>query len=173
MLEKVGRGKMLSKVDLAKGFHQVLVDERDRDKTSFVCPFGKFRFVRMPFGLTNAPSVFQRLMDCVLVECSEYAKVYIDDILIASRSWEEHLGHVREVLRTLREAGLTCRRSKCSFGKRSLEFLGHLIGDSMISVPAARVGAIKNHPLPKTRRQLRAFLGLVGYYRRFIGGFHK
>ena len=135
---------------------------------SFVCPF-----VRMPFGLTNAPSVFQRLMDCVLSECSDFAKVYNDDILIVSWCWEEHLDHVRCVLRTLREAGLTCKRKKCSFWRRTLEFLGHLVGHSMISVPAARLAAIRNHPLRKTRRQLRAFLGLVGYYRRFIGGFHK
>ncbi len=173
MLEKVGHGKVLSKVDLAKGFHQVLVREEDRDKTSFVCPFGKFRFVRMPFGLTNAPSVFQRLMDNVLVDCNEFAKVYIDDILIVSESWEEHLVHVSRVLRTLREAGLTCKKSKCSFGRRSLEFLGHLVGGGAICVPAARVGVIRNHPLPKTRRQLRAFLGLVGFYRRFIAGFHR
>ncbi len=84
MLEKVGRGKVLSKVDLAKGFHQVLVSEKDRDKTSFVCPFGNYHFRRMLFGLTNAPSVFQRLMDCVLVDCVDFVKVYIDDILIVS-----------------------------------------------------------------------------------------
>ena len=173
MLEKVGHGRVLSKVDLAKGFHQVLVCEADRDKTCFVCPFGKFRFRRMPFGLTNAPSVFQRLMDGVLVDCGDFANVYIDDILVVSRNWEEHLGHVRKLLLTLWEAGLTCKRSKCCFGKRSLEFLGHQVGEGTISVPAARVTAIRDHPRPKTRRQLRAFLGLAGYYRHFIAGFHR
>ena len=86
MLEMVGKGKVLSKVDLSKGFHQVEVAEEDRDKTCFVCPFGKFRFIRMPFGLTNAPSVFQRLMDSVLVDCMDFAQVYIDDILVVSGS---------------------------------------------------------------------------------------
>ncbi len=173
MVEKVGMGKVLSKIDLAKGFHQVTVDERDRDKTSFICPFGKFRFRKMPFGLTNAPSVFQRLMEEVLAECGECAKVYIDDILVVSESWNSHLRHLRMVLDALKEAGLTCKRSKCSFGKRTLEFLGHQLGGGKISVPASRVEAIRAHPLPMTRKQLRAFLGLVGFYRRFIAGFHR
>ncbi len=173
MVEMVGRGSVLSKVDLAKGFHQVVVAERDRDKTCFICPFGKFRFKRMQFGLTNAPSVFQRLMDEVLVDCQDFARVYIDDILVVSEDWESHLGHLRRLFGTLREAGLTCKRQKCSFGRRTLEFLGHQIGGGVVSVPAARVRAIRDHPRPKTRRQLRAFLGLVGYYRKFVAGFHR
>ncbi len=173
MVEKVGSGRVLSKIDLAKGFHQVTVKESDRDKTGFVCPFGKFRFVRMPFGLTNAPSVFQRLMEEVLVDCTGFARVYIDDILVVSSSWKEHVAHLRKILCVLSEAGLTCKRSKCQFGKRSLEFLGHQLGDGKVTVPAARVAAIKDHPVPQTRRQLRAFLGLIGFYRRFIPNFHR
>ncbi len=173
MVEKVGTGKVLSKVDLAKGFHQVLVEEQDRDKTCFICPFGKFRFIRMPFGLTNAPSVFQRLMDGVLVGCEDFARVYIDDILVVSQDWKTHLGHLKLLFDTLRQAGLTCKKKKCSFGRARLEFLGHQIGGGQISVPAARVEAIRNHPLPKTRKQLRSFLGLVGFYRRFIRGYHR
>ncbi len=104
---------MLSKIDLAKGFHQVLVREEDRDKISFICPFGKFRYRRMPFGFTNAPSVFQRLMEEVLVDCSEFSRVYIDDILVVSSCWEEHVAHLRKVLDVLREAGLTCKWAQC------------------------------------------------------------
>ncbi len=173
MVEKVGGGRVLSKIDLAKGFHQVVVKVEDRDKTSFICPFGKYRYIRMPFGLTNAPSVFQRLMEEVLVDCNEFSRVYIDDILVVSSCWEEHVCHLRKVLEVLREAGLTCKRTKCQFGKRTLEFLGHQIGDGKVSVPAARVAAIKDHPVPQTRKQLRAFLGLVGFYRRFVPGFHR
>ncbi len=173
MVEKVGVCQVMSKIDLAKGFHQVLVEERDRDKTCFVCPFGKYRFRRMPFGLTNAPSVFQRLMDEVLADCRDCANVYIDDILVVSEDWTRHLVHLERVFEALRSNGLTCKRSKCSFGRRTLEFLGHQLGGGMISVPEARVEAIKNHPLPRTRKQLRGFLGLVGFYRRFIPGLHQ
>ncbi len=127
----------------------------------------------MPFGLTNAPSVFQRLMEEVLVGCTDCARVYIDDILVVSESWSSHLGHLRRVLEALKEAGLTCKRSKCSFGRRTLEFLGHQLGGGTISVPEARVEAIRKHPLPRTRKQLRGFLGLVGFYRRFIPGLHQ
>ncbi len=173
MLERVGSGRVLSKVDLAKGFHQVEVVSKDREKTSFVCPFGKFQYKRMPFGLCNAPSVFQRLMDEVLVECVDFARVYIDDVLVVSGCWEVYVLHLRKLFETLREAGLTCKMSKCVFGKRRLEFLGHVIGDGLMRVPEARIKAIAEHPVPKTRKQLRAFLGLIGYYRRFVEGFHR
>ncbi len=173
MLDRIGSGRVLSKVDLAKGFHKVEVVEKDREKTSFVCPFGKYQYRRMPFGLCNAPSVFQRLMDEVLVECEDYAKVYIDDVLVVSGSWEVHVVHLRRLFEVLKVAGLTCKRSKCVFGKKYLEFLGHVIGDGRMRVPEARIKAIAEHPMPRTRKQLRAFLGLIGYYRRFVRGFHR
>ncbi len=173
MLERVGSGRVLSKVDPAKGFHQVEVEAKDREKTSFVRPFGIFQYRRMPFGLCNAPSVFQRLMDEVLAECVDFAKVYIDDILVVSGCWEVHVLHLRKLFEVLKEAGLTCKKSKCVFGRRKLEFLGHVIGDGMMRVPEARIKAIAEHPVPRTRRQLRAFLGLIGYYRRFVRGFHR
>ncbi len=109
MVECVGKGCVLSKVDLSKGFHQVAVAVEDREKTAFVCPFGKFQYVRMPFGLTNAPSVFQRLMDVVLVDCMKFAKVYIDDVLVVSEGWSEHLGHLKMLFGILLKAGLTCK----------------------------------------------------------------
>ncbi len=173
MVELVGRGKVLSKIDLAKGFHQVGVSEADRDKTAFVCPFGKFRFVRMPFGLTNAPAVFQRCMDIVLKDCVSCSRVYIDDVLVVSNSWEEHVRDLRKVFKALQDAGLRCKREKCDFGKRKLHFLGHWIGDGELAVPEARVKAIADYPQPKNRRQLRSFLGLLSYYRSFISGFHR
>ncbi len=145
----------------------------DRDKTAFCCPIGKFRYIRMPFGLSNAPAVFQRLMDCVLCGCQEFCRVYIDDILVVSRDWESHLGHLRLLFEALKSAGLTCRLSKCEFGRRKLLFLGHWIGGGVLSVPEDRVAAIRAHPKPKSRRQLRSFLGMVGFFRRFIRDFHR
>ncbi len=125
------------------------------------------------FGLTNAPSVFQRLMDEVLVGCMDFARVYIDDILVVSECWEVHLGHLIVLFDTWEEANLTCKRGKCAFGKKRLEFLGHQIGEDVVCVPEARMCAINEHSLPKTRRQLRAFMGLVGYYRRFVSRFYR
>ncbi len=172
-MDMVGRGGVLSKVDLSKGFHQVKVVEEDRDTTSFICPFGKFRHKRMPFGLANAPSVFQRLMDCVLVDCREFSNVYIDDILVVSRDWVEHLGHLEKLFGVLKKEGLTCKKSKCSFGKVRLEVFRHVVGGGEMCIPEARVKALKEHPRRKTRRQLRAFLSMLNFYRRFVPKFHQ
>ncbi len=173
IVHKVGQARVLSKVDLTKGFHQVSVKVEDRAKTAFVCPFGKFQYCKMPFGLCNAPSVFQRLMDVVLSDCVDCSCVYIDDVLIMSENWREHLVHSGRVFECLRKAGLTCKSSKCEFGKATLEFLGHVVGDGVLSVPEARVLALRDHPRSKTKKQLRAFLGVVNFYRRFIRGFHQ
>ncbi len=107
----------------------------------------------------NAPSVFQRLMDEVLVSCTDFAKVYIDNILVVSECWEVHLCHLRALLEVLKEAGLTCKRSKCVFGKRRLTFLGHEIGDGVVHVPEARVRAIEEHPTPQNEEATVCLLG--------------
>ena len=112
-------------------------------------------------------------MEGVLKDCVEFSRVYIDDVLVVSGCWAEHLGHLRNVFEALRGVRLTCKLAKCSYGKRKLLFLGHLIGDGVVEVPEARVMAIREHPIPKTRRQLRAFLGMVGFYRQFVKDFHR
>ncbi len=117
--------------------------------------------------------MFQRLIDTVLLGCEEFAKVYIDDILVVSESSEEHIVHLRKLFGVLKKEGLTCKRSKCSFGRRRLEFLGHVVGEGVIDIPGARAEALRRHPRPKSRRQLREFLGTINYYRRFIQGFHE
>ncbi len=140
MMNKIGGSKVLSKLDLVKGFHQVGVHPEDREKTAFICPWGKWEYLRMPFGLCNAPATFQKLMTRVLAGCEEFSNVYIDDILVGSSSWDEHLTHLRVVFKRLEEAGLTCQVSKCDFGR--LEFLGHQIGEDVMSVPEHRVKAL-------------------------------
>ena len=130
---------VLSKLDLNKGFYQVSLSRGSQDKTAFCTPWGKYAFTRMPFGLKNAPAAFQRCMQNTLAHLSMYSSAYIDDILIYSKNWEDHLDHIEAVLLALREAGLTANPDKCVWGAKSLEYLGHKIGYGMVGVPEARV----------------------------------
>ena len=173
ILERVGSCHVLSKLDLAKGYYQVKVAAGSREKTAFISPFGKYEFSWMPFGLKNAPAVFQRLMDGVLNECYSYAAPYIDDILIFSPNWAEHLVHVRSVLAVLRKHGLTAKPSKCTWGRSYVEYLGHIVGSGIVAVPRMRVTAMAEFQQPVTKKNMRAVLGSVGYYRKFIPHFSR
>ena len=109
-------------------FYQIPIREEDRDKTAFCSPHGKYRFTRMPFGLRNAPATFQRAMHNVLAGQDDYSDTYIDDILIFSRTWNEHVIHIQAVLEALRANGLTAKLKKCKWGAKTLEYLGHTVG---------------------------------------------
>ena len=171
ILERVGRSRAISKLDLAKGFYQIEVDSESREKTAFVTPFGKYEFRRMPFGLKNAPAIFQRCMEVVLSECYEFAAPYIDDIIVFSESGAEHGHHLRMVFEALRQHGLTVKLGKCEFGRSKVEYLGHIIGDGELAVPSHRSTAMAEFQEPKTKKQMRGFLGAASYYRRFVKGF--
>ena len=158
-------------LDLSKGFYQIGIEEDTRDKRAFITPFGKYCFNRMPFGLRNAPAIFQRTMEEVLRGCYRFSAPYIDDILVFSRSGVEQIEHLREVLGALKRNGLTIKEDKCEFGKTHLEYLGHEIGGGELAVPEHRATAMNEFRLPKTKKQLRSFLGSVSYYRRFIKDF--
>ena len=134
-MERVGSCNFLPKLDLAKGFYQVML-ENSMEKTAFISPFGKYELVRMPFGLKNAPAVSQRIMEDALRDCSSFASGYMDDVLIFSEIWDEHINHIRRVLQALRRAGLTAKPSKCDWGRRSITYLGHILGSGQLSVPA-------------------------------------
>ena len=159
ILERVGSSKCVSKLDLCKGFYQIEMEEESIDKTAFITPFGKFAFRRMPFGLRNAPSVFQRVMEVVLGGCYGCSAPYIDDIIVFSKDGVEHVQHLRSVLEALKEKGLTVNIQKCEFGRTQLEYLGHMVGNGEMAVPSHRVTAMSNFILPRTKRQLRSFLG--------------
>ena len=173
ILERVGSSKIISKIDLCKGFYQVEVAPSSQEKTAFVSPYGKFEFHCMPFGLKNAPAMFQRLMEVVLGDCYDCSAPYIDDIVVFSNSAEEHVQHLRRVLECLRKYGLTIKEAKCEWGKVKLEYLGHVIGGGELAVPAHRAAAMANYIRPHTKKQLRSFLGAAGYYRQFVQGFAK
>ena len=127
----------------------------------------------MPFGLRNAPSTFQRCMNEVLQGLEDFSSAYIDDIVVFSRTWEEHLAHLKQVLDRLRKFHITAKPSKCEWGAQSLLYLGHAVGLGKISVPEARVTALRNFRKPVTKADLRAFLGTIGYYRRFVPQFSQ
>ena len=168
LLDLLASAKFISKVDLNKGFHQIPVSASDMCKTAFCTPWGKFEFLVMPFGLRNGPSVFQRLMDQVLQQDADKSVVYIDDIGIFSSSWEEHCKDIAIVLSRLKDAGLTANTTKCSWANTHCEFLGHLVGEGMVSPAELKVQAVQQFARPKTKKNVRQFLGLAGYYRRFI-----
>ena len=173
ILERVGESRVMSKLDLAKGFYQVEVEPDSQDKTAFISPFGKYQFLRMPFGLKNAPAMFQRLMEVVLGDCYGCSAPYIDDIIVFSKDGEEHVQHLRCVLDALRRYGLTIKEEKCQFGREKLEYLGHVIGGGELAVPAHRAAAMADYIQPTTKKQLRSFLGAAGYYRQFVEGYAR
>lgn len=167
LLEKVVGAKFITTLDLAKGYYQVPLAETTIPKTVFVTPEGKYEFTTLPFGLRNAPSVFQRLMDDVLQDVNN-ARAYIDDIIVFSDSWDDHLRHLESVLQRLKKAGLTVKRRKCHFATADVAFLGHVVGKGMVRPQHGKIEAIQKYTIPA---DLRASLGLVGYYRAFIPQF--
>eukprot|EP00731_Ephydatia_muelleri_P007838 Em0004g176a len=171
-LDALGGAQYFSTLDLASGYWQVEVDSRDREKTAFVTPFGLFQFRVMPFGLCNAPATFQRLMERVLAGLHWMTcLVYLDDIIIFSRSVETHVKQLKEVLERLKIAGLKIRPKKCHLLQTSVQYLGHVISAEGIRTDPQKVACVSNWPVPRTSKELQSFLGLASYYRRFVKDF--
>jgi hypothetical protein len=159
----------LKKIDLRSGYHQLRVREEDIPKTAFRTRYGHFEFQVMPFGLTNAPAVFMDLMNRVCGPfLDKFVIVFLDDILIYLKTKSDHEQHLRQVLELLRKEKLYAKFSKCEFWLREIQFLGHVVNDQGIYVDPAKIESIKNWQTPKTPTEIRSFLGLAGYYRRFI-----
>ncbi|XP_022683511.1 uncharacterized protein LOC111257725 [Setaria italica] len=172
LLNELKGAIFFTKLDLRSGYHQVRMHPDDVAKTEFRTHHGHFEFLVMPFGLTNAPSTFQALMNEVLCPfLRRCILVFFDDILIYSSSWTEHLQHVRAVFSVLREHDLVLKRSKCLFGERRVHYLGHVIVDDAVAMDTEKIAAVQSWPCPRSVKVPRGFLGLTGYYRRFIANY--
>ncbi|CAA0839473.1 Uncharacterized mitochondrial protein AtMg00860, partial [Striga hermonthica] len=165
---------VFSKIDLRSGYHQLKIREADVAKTAFRTRYGHYEFVVMPFCLSNALAVFMDLMNRVFHPfLDQFVIVFIDDILVYSSSPEQHEEHLRTVLETLRREKLYTKFSKCEFWLNRVAFLGHIVTSRGIEVDPSKIEAVRNWSKPRNATEVQSFLGLAGYYRRFIEGFSK
>ncbi|WVZ50696.1 hypothetical protein U9M48_001928 [Paspalum notatum var. saurae] len=165
---------VFSKIDLRSGYHQLRIRPSDIPKTAFISRYGLYEYTVMSFGLTNAPAFFMYMMNSVFMEyLDKFVVIFIDDILIYSKTEEEHEEHLRLVLQKLREHKLYAKFSKCDFWIEEVKFLGHVISNGGIAVDQSKVSEVQNWKIPEDVKGIRSFLGLAGYYRRFIEGFSK
>ena len=174
LMDQLHGAAVFSKIDLRSGYHQILVKGKDVEKTTFRSRYGNYKYVVMPFGVTNAPALFKDYMNQIFWPfLDKFFVVFIDDILIYSRTHEEHAEHLRIVLGILREKQLFAKLSKCDFWMREVQFLGHVISAQGIVVDPAKVKAVIQWECPKSVTEVRSFVGLAGYCKRFIKGFSK
>ncbi|WVZ76386.1 hypothetical protein U9M48_024363 [Paspalum notatum var. saurae] len=174
LFDRLGEATVFSKIDLRSGYHQIKVREEDIPKTAFSTRYGLYEYLVMSFGLTNAPAFFMYLMNSVFMnELDKFVVVFIDDILVYSKNEKEHEEHLRIVLSRLREHKLYAKFSKCAFWLKEVAFLGHILSAKGVVVDPSKVEDVLNWKQPQTVTEIRSFLGLAGYYRRFIKDFSK
>lgn len=167
---KLAGSTIYTSLDLRSGYHHIALSPESQKKSAFVTPLGKFEFKKVPFGLAQAPAYFQRLIDQVLVGL-DFAFGYLDDILIYSKDVEQHLQHIRIVFTRVKEARLKLKASKCCFFKKHLHYLGHLISAEGIKPIKEKLVSLEKMPPPRTPKEIKQFLGLAGYYRKFVPRF--
>lgn len=164
--------KYFSLLDLRSGYHQIPLDPLTKEKSSFVVHSGQYQYLRMPFGLMNSPATFQCLMARVFQNMHfQSVLCYLDDILIYSQTFDKHLEHLQEVFQRLKDANLKLHPEKCRFGLSKILYLGHILSPKGMEVDKSKIDVIETYPRPTSQKEIRAFLGLAGYYRKFIQGF--
>lgn len=159
-LDALGGAQIFSTIDLASGYHQVAVHEKDRPKTAFITPFGLYEYQRMPFGLCNAPATFQRLIHAIMSDLVfQVVLVYLDDLLVYSSTFQDHLVRLETVLKRLRETGLKLKIEKCHFLQSEVKFLGHQVSSEGVHTDPDKISVVREWPVPNTPKELRSFLG--------------
>ncbi|KYO39884.1 hypothetical protein Y1Q_0006748 [Alligator mississippiensis] len=173
LLDCLGPAKVISTLDLSKGFWQMALDPDAIAKSAFTMPVGLYEFTVLPFGMCNSPASFQRLINNLLQGCEQFAMVceHIDDIAFFSQDFESHLIHLTTVLGKIKQAGLTVKAKKCQWALSEVVYLGHHVGGGHIAPLWEKIEAIRDWPPLQTKKEVRVFLGLAGYYRRFVPGF--
>ena len=168
MFAKLGGATVFFTIDLRLGYYHIRLTQESRAKSAFVVPMGKWQFKRTPFGLSQAPAYFQLLIDKVLMGCSNFAMGYLDDIIVFSKTEEEHLQHLEEIFTRLRKFGLKMKCEKCSFFKKHIQYLGHLVLERGFEPLPEKLESIRRMPAQKTAKEVKQFLGLIGYYQKFV-----
>ena len=171
MFSKLGGATIFSTIDLHSGYYHIGLMRESRAKSAFIVPMGKWQFKHTPFGLSQAPVYFQLLIDKVLMGCSGFTMGYLDDIIIFSKTEEEHLQHLEEIFNRLCKFGLKMKREKCSFFKKHIQYLGHLVSENGFEPLPEKLESIRKMPAPRTAKEVKQFLGLIGYYRKFVPHF--
>ena len=172
MFDKLKSASIFSKIDLRCGYHQLRIKDVDVNKTTFRMQYGHYEFLVMSFGLTNAPTAFMDLMNRVFrPHVDHFVVMFIDGILVYSKDRENHDTHIRVVLETLRKEQLYAKLSKCDFWLNEVSFLGHIVSKEGIRVDAKKIEVVVEWKPPRNVTEVHSFLGLVGYYRRFVKGF--
>ena len=171
MFSKLGGATIFSTIDLHSGYYHIGLTRESRAKSAFIVPMGKWQLKRTPFGLSQAPAYFQLLINKVLMGCSSFVMGYLDDIIIFSKKEEKHLQHLEEIFVRLRKFGLKMKREKCSFFKKHIQYLGHLVSEKGFELLPEKLESIRKMPAPRTAKEVKQFLGLIGYYRKFVPRF--
>ena len=174
LMDRLHGARYFTKIDLYSGYHQIRVRETDIEKTAFVSRYGSFEYLVMPFGLCNAPATFQRIMNTILRDgLDKFVLVFLDDILVYSWTKEEHVQHLRSILSRLRSEKFYGRLAKCDFFRTEVEYLGFDVGEYGIKPSLSKIRAIAEWPTPECVRDVRSFVGLANFYRKFIRWFSE